>query len=318
MERAVRLFPMAVTPYALALIDPENARCPLRRQMIPSERELKDRLGMMDPLDETLHSPVPDCIHLYPDRVALCVSRNCAMYCRFCFRKRRTHENVPADAFEQALAYIEKTPRIRDVLVTGGDPLMLPDRVLLDRLARLHRIPHVQILRVGTRTPAMLPMRITPALVRGLKRLQPIYVNVQFNHPRELTAESKKALAMLADAGIPLGNQSVLLKGVNDTLAVMRRLVHELLENRVRPYYLFHPHLVEGTEHFRPPIEVGLKIMEGLEGYTSGLASPQYAIDTPHGKVPLTRQRIIRRTDSEVVVRTYDGHVWHEANPRKT
>jgi len=317
IRRAGERYRWGVTPYALSLIDPEDPSCPLKAQLLPCERELTDSLGEADPLRERDHSPVPDLIRVYPDRVALCLTSLCPVYCRHCFRKRRTLESVPADAFERALDYIARHPEIRDVLVTGGDPLMLPDEVLLTRLERLKAIPHVEMLRLGTRVPSMLPMRITEDLARALALFHPLFVNVQFNHPRELTVASRKALALLADHGIPLGNQSVLLRGINDRLDTHRELLHVLLKARVRPYYLFHPHLVEGTEHFRLPIEVGLDLVESLEGYTSGLAVPAYALDTPFGKVRLSRGRIIDRNDDSVTVRTFDGTPWTEPNPKE-
>jgi len=257
---------------------------------------------------------VHDLIHVYPDRVALCITDVCQAYCRHCFRKRRVHEKPPVDAFDQAVAYITEHTEIRDVLVTGGDPLMFGDDKLVERLKRIRAIEHVQVIRLGTRSPSLLPMRITDELVSGLREIHPLYINVQFNHPRELTSDAVASLTRLADAGIPLGNQSVLLKGVNDSLEVMRELLHRLLAARVRPYYIFHPQIVEGTEHLRVPLEVGLDIHDGLEGFTSGLAVPLYILDTPYGKVPLSRSRIIDRDDEGFTVRSFLGHTWKEPN----
>jgi lysine 2,3-aminomutase len=316
IRKAGRQFRFAAIPYALSLIDPDDPDCPMRRQIVPSGLELFDRLGEPDPLCELDHSPVPDLIHVYPDRVALCITDVCQVYCRHCFRKRRTHEKPPVDAFDRAVEYLAQTKEIRDVLITGGDPLMFSDRKLVQRLTRIRQLPHVQIMRLGTRAPAYIPMRITPELVEQLKTLHPLYVNVQFNHPRELTPEAVQALGRLVDAGIPVGNQSVLLKGVNDSLDVMRELVHALLRARVRPYYIFHPQLVEGTEHLRVPLEVGLDIHDGLEGFTSGLAVPLYILDTPYGKVPLSRSRIVDRDDEGFTVRGFMGQLWKEKNPR--
>lgn len=314
-ERASERFRFALTPYSLALIDPDDPACPLRLQLVPSAAELDDPEGSPDPLCELNHSPVPDLIHVYPDRVALCITDVCQAYCRHCFRKRRTKERPPADAFARAIAYISAHPEIRDVLVTGGDPLMFSDAKLLARLRALRAIPHVEILRLGTRAPALLPMRVTPELVKGLGELHPLYINMQFNHPRELTSEVLAALARLANAGFPLGNQSVLLKGINDSLPVMRELLHKLLRARVRPYYIFHPQLVEGTRHLRVPLETGLDIHEGLEGFTSGLAVPLYILDTPYGKVPLSRSRLLARDAEGFTVRGFLGHEWQEHNP---
>ncbi len=316
-QRAAEEFRWAITPYALTLIDVNDPNCPLRRQIVPSERECHDVLGEDDPLLEESHCPTPDMIHLYPDRVALCITSICQVYCRHCFRKRRTHQTPPANAFEQALGYLKEHTEIRDVLVTGGDPLMLSDKVLFDKLARLRELKHVQILRIGTRAPAMLPMRVTEELARGLADFHPLFVNVQFNHPRELTPEAIAALTRLADRGIPLGNQSVLLRGVNDSAEIMTELCHKLLMARVRPYYLFLPHLVKGTEHLRVPVEVGLEIIERMEGHTSGLAVPQFAADTPYGKVPLAPERLVRRDEESFTVRSFSNRLWVEKNPKE-
>jgi len=316
IKLAAEKFRWTVTPYSLALIDTKDPDCPIRKQIIPSGLELVDSLGEPDPLCELDHSPVPDLIHVYPDRVALCITDVCQAYCRHCFRKRRVKENPPKDAFELAIKYLQETREVRDVLVTGGDPLMLSDDKLIGKLQQVRKIDHVQVMRLGTRSPSLLPMRITKELVDKLKTLHPLYVNVQFNHPRELTPDAVKALNMLADAGIPLGNQSVLLKGINDNLETMRELVHRLMAARVRPYYVFHPQLVEGTEHLRVPIEVGLDIHDGLEGFTSGLAVPLYILDTPYGKVPLSRSRIMDRDDNGFTVKAFKGQLWTEKNPK--
>ena len=316
IKKAAEKFRFAITPYFLALIDPLDPACPIRRQAIASARELRDPVGLPDPLRERDHSPVHDLIRVYPDRAALCITDICQVYCRYCFRKRRVHERPQADAFERAVDYLAGHEEIRDLLVTGGDPLMLADDLLLEKLRRLRALPHIQIIRIGTRAPSTLPMRVTPGLVRQLKTLHPLYVNVQFNHPRELTPEALDSLARLADAGIPLANQSVLLRGVNDSLEIMRELVHRLLAARVRPYYIFHPQLVEGTEHLRVPLETGLDIHDGLEGYTSGLAVPLYVLDTPYGKAPLARSRIVSRDGKGFTVRCLGERLWTEPNPR--
>ncbi len=313
---AAEKFRWALTPYSLALIDIEDPDCPVKKQIVPSDYELIDEDGEADPLCEIDHSPVPDLIHVYPDRVALCITDVCQAYCRHCFRKRRTRERPPSDAFDQAVEYIYKNKQIRDVLITGGDPLMFSDDKLVGRLERIRAIKHVQIIRIGTRAPSLLPMRVTPDLVNKLKRLHPLYLNVQFNHPRELTDSAVSALTLLADAGVVLGNQSVLLKGVNDDKKIMKDLLHGLLAARVRPYYIFHPQLVEGTAHLRTSLETGLDIYDSLEGHTSGLAVPLYILDTPYGKVPLSRSRIISRDNDGFTVRSFGGDVWTEKNPR--
>ncbi len=315
VRSASRIFPFAITPYVLACLDENDPADPVRKQYLPTESELQDEDGEPDPLCEIDHSPVPDLVHAYPDRVALCITSRCASYCRHCFRKRRKHEQPPANAFERAVEYISTHPAIRDVLVTGGDPLLIDEAELMDKLERLRGIEHVQVLRIGTRTPSSLPMRITPGLVRKLRRFHPLFVNVQFNHPSELTPDAAEALRRLVDAGIPVGNQSVLLRDVNDDLDTMRELVHRLLACRVRPYYIFHAQLVEGTAHFRTPLEVGLEIYDGLEGHTSGLAVPLYILDTPYGKVPLSRSRILNRDENGFTIRGFTGKTWTERNP---
>lgn len=309
-------FRFAATPYYLSLIDPKADCDPIALQAIPQPEELHDPDGEPDPLCELDHSPVHDLIHVYPDRVALCITNVCQMYCRHCFRKRRVHESPPKDAFDKAIEYLEAHKEIRDVLVTGGDPLILEDSFLIERLRRIRAIEHVEIIRLGTRAPCTLPMRVNLSLVEKLKALHPIFVNVQFNHPRELTRDAIEALSLFVDNGFPIGNQSVLLKGINDDLPTMQALVHALLKARVRPYYIFHPQLIEGTAHLRVSLERGLAIHEGLEGFTSGLAVPLYILDTPYGKVPLTKSRIIERDEAGFSVRGFKGHIWREKNPK--
>jgi lysine 2,3-aminomutase len=303
----VARYPMRITPYYLGLIEqPGDA---IWRQCVPDPAELADLSQSPDPLDEERLSPVPGLIHRYPDRVVWIASSACAVYCRFCMRKRGVGcpDMAPANT-EDAVAYIAATPAVRDVILSGGDPLLLPDDRIEAILSALRRIPHVEMIRIGSRVPVTLPERITPRLVRMLKRYHPLYVNTHFNHPREITAESSKACAMLADAGIPLGNQSVLLKGVNDDPLVMRALMQRLLAIRVRPYYIHQMDLVKGTAHFRTPISEGVAVMEGLRGHTSGLAVPHYVIDLPGGKgkveVPTSH---ITRDGSRLNVTNYLG-----------
>lgn len=302
-------YPMRVTPHYLGLIrEPGD---PIWRQCVPDPLELCDDRQLDDPLDEERLSPVPGLIHRYPDRVVWLVSAVCAVYCRFCMRKRSVGCACGAPvsaAFDRALDYIAANGEIRDVILSGGDPLLLADEVLDDLLSRLRRIDHVEIVRIGSRVPVTLPERITPKLCLMLKKHQPLYLNTHFNHPREITPESSAACAMLADAGIPLGNQSVLLRGVNDEPAVMKSLMQRLLAIRVRPYYIHQMDLVRGTGHFRTKVEQGIGIMEALRGHTSGLATPCYVIDLPggKGKVPLLPE-YLRREEGRLRVRNYLG-----------
>ncbi len=312
MRRAGEAYRWSLTPYFLGLIDPFDPTCPIRLQVLPDERELFDPDGLEDPLLEEKHSPVEDMIHLYPNRVALCVSDSCAAYCRHCFRKRRTLRKPRPDSFDRALEYIKGHSEICDVLVTGGDPLMLSDEILHDRLSRLREIKHVKILRIGSRLPATLPMRITPELAGMLAEFHPLYLNTQFNHPREITAEAAGACDILSRAGIQLGNQSVLLKGVNDRRETLMELFQKLLLIRVKPYYIFHPHRQRGTRHFRLSIDRGLELMDSLRGYLPGMAIPTYAVDTPHGKVPILKDRIVSNDDNGTRLRTFDGEIWFE------
>ena len=304
-------YPLRITPHYLSLID--KPYDPIWLQAVPDPRELIDEEGIPDPLCEEDLSPVRGLIHRYPDRVVWLVSHTCAVYCRFCMRKRqvgcRGAESVRADR-EAALDYIANNGAIRDVILSGGDPLLLEDDELCELLGKLRRIPHVEIIRIGTRVPVTLPERITVSLCRGLKKFHPLFVNTHFNHPREITPESAAACARLADTGIPLGNQTVLLKGVNDDPSVMKTLMQTLLRIRVKPYYIHQPDLVRGTRHFRAPIDIGIEVMAGLRGHTSGLATPYYVIDLPggKGKVPLLPEDV-RREGDRLFVRNYRGEV---------
>ncbi|UFS70425.1 KamA family radical SAM protein [Geomonas sp. RF6] len=283
LDAVVARYPMRITPYYLRLVT--EAGDPIWRQCVPDPLELADLSQSPDPLDEERLSPVPGLIHRYPDRVVWVASSACAVYCRFCMRKRGVGcAGMASASTDAALAYIASTPGIRDVILSGGDPLMLHEDVLEGILTGLRRIPHVEIVRIGTRIPVTLPERITPKLVRLLKKYHPLYINTHFNHPAEITAESAAACARLADAGMPLGNQTVLLKGVNDDPAVMRRLMQQLLAIRVRPYYIHQMDLVKGTAHFRTAIDDGISVLKALRGYTSGLATPHFVVDLPGGK----------------------------------
>jgi lysine 2,3-aminomutase len=307
LSGVVERYPMRITPYYLSLIgEPGDA---IWRQCVPDPAELDDLYQSPDPLDEERLSPVPGLIHRYPDRVVWIVSSACAVYCRFCMRKRGVGcpgmTQAPQD---EAIAYIASRPEIRDVILSGGDPLLLSDDRLDAILTALRRIPHVEIVRIGTRVPVTLPERITPKLVRMLKRHHPLFVNTHFNHPREITAQSAKACARLSDVGIPLGNQTVLLKGVNDNPQVMRSLMQRLLTIRVRPYYIHQMDLVKGTAHFRTKVSQGVAVMEALRGHTSGLATPHYVIDLPGGKgkvdIPSAR---VTRDGSQLLLTNYLG-----------
>ena len=317
-EAAGARYRWAVTPYYAALMDRDDPDCPLRRQQVPAAQELADDLGAEDPLLEGEHSPVAAIVHVYPDRVAFKITNVCPTYCRYCFREYfvgNAEAHHTRAAVQAGIDYIARTPAIRDVLVTGGDPLLFSDERLDDLLGRLRAIEHVQIIRTGSRTPCTLPQRITPALGRVLSRHHPIWLNTHFNHPSEITPEAAAACDRLLRAGVPLGNQTVLLKGVNDDPQVMLELVHRLLAIRVRPYYIFQCQLVAGTAHLRTSIEAGLAIVQALRGHTTGFGVPTYVLDTPYGKVPLAPQYLLGRCGDEVVVRTYDGRIWREPNP---
>jgi len=306
----VQRYPLRITPYYLGLI--EEPGDPIWRQCVPDPRELDDD-QLPDPLDEERLSPVPGLIHRYPDRAVWLVSNECAVYCRFCMRKRRVG-CLTADgglvSIEEPLRYIAATPAIRDVILSGGDPLLLDDEILETILARLVAIPHIEMIRIGTRIPVTLPERITTRLCRMLKRYHPLYINTHFNHPHEITPQATMACARLANAGIPLGNQTVLLNGVNDDPGVMIHLMRRLLAIRVRPYYIHQMDLVQGTRHFRTPVETGLAVMGALRGHTSGMATPYYVIDAPggKGKIPLLPD-CVKRAGNTWVLRNYRGEI---------
>lgn len=314
IDKTLDTFPLSITPYYLSLINTDNLlNDPVFKQAFPRVSELTvDQYDMDDPLHEDADSPVPGITHRYPDRVLFLVSNICAMYCRHCTRKRRVGDQdfIPdREALQKGLDYIAKTPEVRDVLLSGGDPLMLPDDYLEWILKELRSIKHVEIVRIGSRMPVVLPYRITDALVSMLRKYHPIWVNTHFNHPREISHSSREALAKLADAGIPLGNQSVLLAGVNDCPRIMRSLVHKLVYNRVRPYYLYQCDLSEGLSHFRTPVGKGIEIMESLIGHTSGFAVPTYVIDAPGGggKIPVMPNYLISWSTNKVVLRNFEG-----------
>lgn len=321
VKKTARHFRVQITPYFAELIKAEGEV--LYRQVVPDTAELEEDDGAADPLSEDEDSPVPSVVHRYPDRVLFLVSHLCASYCRFCTRKRKVGDpgKIHPRFIEDGIDYIQNHPEVRDVIISGGDPLMLGDRRLEFLLKRLRAIPHVEILRIGTRTPTFLPQRITPALAAVLKKYHPLYVNVHFNHPAEITEESARALNRLADAGIPLGNQTVLLKGINDDPEVMKTLLQKLLTVRVRPYYIYQADYVKGTAHFRTPVDRGIEIMQALRGWTSGLAVPYYVIDAPGGggKIPIVPNYIQSINDEQVVLRNYAGglFVYPQVRPKK-
>jgi lysine 2,3-aminomutase len=314
IEQTIEKFPLSITPYYLSLIDTDDYKNdPFFKQSFPSPMELIfEKYDMRDPLAEDKDSPAPGITHRYPDRVLFHVSNICSMYCRHCTRKRKVGDvdSIPTkDEIMKGIEYIRNTPAVRDVLLSGGDPLMLPDDYLDWILTELQNIPHVEVIRIGTRIPVVLPYRITDDLVAILKKHHPIWINTHFNHPREITASSKEALRKLADAGIPLGNQSVLLAGVNDCPGIMKKLVHKLVQNRVRPYYLYQCDMSEGLSHFRTPVGKGIEIMESLIGHTSGFAVPTYVIDAPGGggKIPVMPNYLISWSTNKVILRNYEG-----------
>jgi lysine 2,3-aminomutase len=296
-------------------MDPEDPNCPLRRQVIPTGQEaIPFTDEMADSLAEDAHSPVPGLVHRYPDRVLMLVTTQCASYCRYCTRSRIVGDpaaQFSRSSYDAQIRYIAGSPQVRDVLLSGGDPLILPSRILEEILRRLRDIPHVEILRIGSRVPVFLPQRITPDLVDMLRQFHPLWLNIHFNHPKEFTPEVETALVQLADAGIPLGCQSVLLAGVNDCPNIMKDLVHKLVRNRVRPYYLYQCDLVHGAGHFRTPVGVGIQIIESLRGHTSGFAVPTYVIDAPRGggKIPIMPNYLLSQSADRVVVRNFEGFI---------
>ena len=322
LEKTIRKFPLSITPYYLSLIDAGDMKNdPVYKQCFPSPSELiVEKCDMEDPLAEERDSPVPGITHRYPDRVLFLVSNVCAMYCRHCTRKRKVGnvDHIPdRQTITKGLDYIRDTPTVRDVLLSGGDPLMLPDEYLDWILTELDNIPHVEVVRIGTRVPVTLPCRITDSLVNMLKKHQPIWINTHFNHPKEITPSSREALRKLADAGIPLGNQCVLLAGVNDCPQIMKRLFQKLVQNRVRPYYMFQCDLSEGLSHFRTSVSKGIEIIENLVGHTSGFAVPTYVVDAPGGggKIPVMPNYLISCTTNKVVLRNYEGVITTYTEP---
>ncbi len=304
---------MAITPHFFNLIDPDNPDCPIRRQVIPRIEETLDTPGeMLDPCGEDSHMPVPGLVHRYPDRVLFLITDRCAAYCRYCTRSRVVsgagEQELDID-FEEAFSYLERTHSVRDVLLSGGDPLLLSDARLENILSRLRKIPHIEFIRIGSRIPIFLPQRITPELCTMLSKYHPLWMSIHANHPREITTEVREALERLANCGIPMGNQSVLLRGINDNAETMRTLLHKLLICRVRPYYLYQCDLIKGSSHLRTSLSKGLEIIESLRGHTTGYAIPQLVIDAPGGggKVPIGPEYVVKRDETQIVIRNYEG-----------
>ena len=321
VKQTLKTLRMAITPYYLSLINPDDPCDPIRRQCIPTGAETHQAAAdLLDPLHEDEDSPTPGLTHRYPDRVLFLITDMCSMYCRHCTRRRfagQTDNECGMDRIEKALEYIRNTPTVRDVLLSGGDALMVSDKRLEYIISELRKIPHVEIVRLGTRTPVVCPQRITPELCDMLKKYHPIWINTHFNHPNEVTPESSRACEMLANAGIPLGNQSVLLRGVNDCVHVMKKLVHEIVKIRVRPYYIYQCDLSMGLEHFRTPVSKGIEIIEGLRGHTSGYCVPTFVVDAPGGggKTPVMPQYIISQAPGRVVLRNFEGVITTYTEP---
>lgn len=314
-------FRMGITPYYAAQMGKDDPFNPIRMQAVPTVVETHvSPADMEDPLHEDTDSPAPGLTHRYPDRVLFLITDQCSMYCRHCTRRRfagQADDEVSMDNVDKCIEYIRKTPQVRDVLLSGGDCLLVSDQKLEYIIKKLREIPHVEIIRLGTRTPVVLPQRITDDLVNMLKKYHPIWLNTHFNHPSEFTDESKEALRKLADAGIPLGNQSVLLNGINDCPHVMRKLVHELVKNRVRPYYIYQCDLSLGIEHFRTPVAKGIEIIESLRGHTSGYAVPTFVVDAPGGggKIPVMPNYLISQSSDKVILRNYEGVITTYTQP---
>jgi len=309
------LFRVEVTPYFISLIRPDDPNDPIRKQIIPTITEAAPFTAMMeDSLSEDRHSPVPGLVHRYPDRVLMLVTTQCASYCRYCTRSRIVGDPTAQFSraeFEMQIEYLKRTPQVRDVLLSGGDPLVLAPKILDEILSRLREIPHIEILRIGARVPVFLPMRVTQELTDMLQKYHPFWLNIHVNHPNEISLELAEACDKLSRAGIPLGNQSVLLAGVNDCIHIQRKLVQDLIRIRVRPYYLYQCDLVEGAGHFRTPVAKGIEIIEGLRGHTSGFAVPQFIVDAPGGggKIPVMPNYLLSMSDHKIVVRNFEGYV---------
>jgi lysine 2,3-aminomutase len=321
LHECLKHFRMAITPYYAALMDREYSRCPVRLQAIPTAEELKtDISDLDDPLHEDVDSPVPGLTHRYPDRVLFLVTHICSMYCRHCTRRRVvgvTDAHLNKEQIKKAIEYIRDHKEVRDVLISGGDPLVLGEDEIEYVLKEVRAIPHVEMIRIGSRTPVVMPQRITDSLVKILRKYQPFFLNTHFNHPKEITLEAKEACERLADAGIPLGNQSVLLKDVNDCPAIMKKLVHELMMIRVKPYYIYQCDLTKGIAHFRTSVAKGIEIVENLRGHTTGMAVPTFVVDAPGGggKIPVAPNYLISQSDRRTALRNYEGVITTYTEP---
>ncbi|MEI6349384.1 MAG: lysine 2,3-aminomutase [Bacteroidota bacterium] len=321
VKESLKTLRMAITPYYLSLINTEDKNCPIRKQAIPTGAETyQSDADLLDPLHEDEDSPVAGLTHRYPDRVLFLITDMCSMYCRHCTRRRFAGQNdceSPSERIQKAIDYIAKTPVIRDVLLSGGDALMVSDKMLESIIQRLRAIPHVEIIRIGSRTPVVCPQRITDDLVNMLKKYHPIWLNTHFNHSNEITSEATEACAKLANAGVPLGNQTVLLRGVNDCVNVMKKLVHDLVKIRVRPYYIYQCDLSMGLEHFRTPVSKGIEIIESLRGHTSGYSVPTFVVDAPGGggKIPVMPTYVISQSPGKVVLRNFEGVITTYTEP---
>jgi lysine 2,3-aminomutase len=319
---ATKTIPLNITPYYASLMNPDDPRCPIRMQSVPISSEMhKTRYDLEDPLHEDEDSPVPGLTHRYPDRVLFLVTNQCSMYCRYCTRRRFSGQigmGVPKKQLDAAINYISETPAIRDVLISGGDGLLINDNIVEYILKSLRAIPHVEIIRIGTRAPVVFPQRITENLCNILKKYHPVWLNTHFNTSIEITKESKLACEMLTNSGVPVGNQSVILSGINDSVQIMKKLMHDLVKIRVRPYYIYQCDLSEGIGHFRAPISKGLEIMEGLRGHTSGYAVPTFVVDAPGGggKIPLQPNYIISQSANKVVLRNFEGVITSYPEPK--
>ncbi len=315
------LFRVDITPYFASLMDPDDPNCPVRKQIIPTASEMVSfRSEMADSLAEDKHSPVPGLVHRYPDRVLMLVTTQCASYCRYCTRSRivgDSDQTFSRADFDAQIEYIENTPQIRDVLLSGGDPMTLAPKILEMILSRLHAIPHVEIIRIGARVPVFLPMRVDQKFADMVAKYHPLWLNIHVNHPKEITPELAVACDRLTKAGVPLGNQSVLMAGINDSVRIQRKLVHELVKIRVRPYYLYQCDMVHGAGHFRTSVSKGIEIIEGLRGHTSGYAVPTYIIDAPGGggKVPVQPNYVISQSPGKVVIRNFEGYISTYSEP---
>jgi lysine 2,3-aminomutase len=309
------LFRVDITPYFISLIDPDDPNDPVRIQIIPRAEEMQAFTAMMeDSLAEDRHSPVPGLVHRYPDRVLMLVTTQCASYCRYCTRSRIVGDpgqTFSRQEFEAQIEYLQRTPQVRDVLLSGGDPLVLAPKILEEILRRLREIPHIEIVRIGSRVPVFMPMRVTQELCDMLEKYHPLWINIHINHPNEISQELAEACDRMTRAGIPLGNQSVLLAGVNDCVHIQRELVQKTTRIRVRPYYLYQCDLVEGAGHFRTPVAKGIEIIEGLRGHTSGYAIPQFIVDAPGGggKIPVMPNYQISASDHKIILRNYEGYI---------